>query len=221
MFVIWQNNPEINLRPVVIRLLSWVSYSLRCLGPYRVSTKERFKYFLTIVDDYTRSLWVYLMKGKDEVYENVISFYNLLQTQFHKRIKIFRSDNGTEFTNNKFSKFVNDFGILHQTSCVYTPQQNGVVERKHRHLLNVARALLFQSGLPLNMWHECVLTATYLINRTHSSVLNGKCPYELVHGSFPGLDHLRNFGCLCFAIEPNVSDKFASRSKKCVFSWIL
>ncbi|KAJ9563367.1 hypothetical protein OSB04_008527 [Centaurea solstitialis] len=94
---------------------------------------------------------------------------------------------------------------------------NGVVERKHRHLLNVARALMFQSGLPLKMWHECILTATYLINRTPSSVLNGKCPYEMIYGFFPVLDHLRNFGCLSFAMIPNVSDKFSSRSEKCVF----
>ena len=157
------------------------------------------------------------MKGKDEVYENVVSFYNMLQTQFHKSVKIFRSDNGTEFVNSRFSKFTNVFGILHQTSCAYIPQHNGVVERKHRHLLNVARALLFQSGLPLNMWHECVLTAAYLINRTPSSVLNGKTPYDLVHGFFPNLEHLRNFGCLCFAVIPNMSDKFASRAQKCVF----
>ena len=114
--------------------------------------------------------------------------------------------------NSKFKKFLNDMGILHQSSYAYTPQQNGVVERKHMNLLNVARGLLFQSDLPLNMWHECVLTATYLINRTLSSVLNGKCPYELVYGSSPSLDHLRNFGCLCFAVILNVSDKFVSRN---------
>jgi hypothetical protein len=67
------------------------------------------------------------------------------------------------------------------------------------------------------MWHECVLTAAYLINRTPSSVLNGKTPYDLVHGFPPNLEHLRNFGCLCFAVIPNMSDKFASRAQKCVF----
>ena len=186
-------------------------------GPYRISTKEGYRFFLIVVDDYTGSVWVYLLKSKDEVCEYIISFFNMLQTQFQKTVKIFRSDNRTEFVNTRFKNFVNEKGIIHQTSCIYTPQQNGVVERKHRHLLNVARALMFQSGIPLNMWHECILTATYLINRTPSSILGGKCPYELIYGFPPVLDHLRNFGCLSFVMIPNISDKFASRSEKCVF----
>ncbi|XP_076903193.1 uncharacterized protein LOC143558190 [Bidens hawaiensis] len=106
---------------------------------------------------------------------------------------------------------------LFKTTCVHTPQQNGIVERKHRHLLNVARALLFQGGVPLKFWSECVLTATYLINRTPSSVLNGMSPYELVYGFKPVLSHLRVFGCLCFSIVLNNTDKFSSHAEKCVF----
>ena len=152
------------------------------MGPYKISTKEGFRYFSTIVDDYTRSVWVYLLKGKDEIYDNVVSFYNLLHIQFQKNVNFFQSDNGTEFRNNRFGKFVNDNRIVHQTLFIYTPQQNGVVENKHRQLLNVARTLMFQGNIPLNMWHECILNATYLINRTPSFVLGGKCPYEYVYG---------------------------------------
>nr|XP_043620166.1 uncharacterized protein LOC122592014 [Erigeron canadensis] len=110
----------------------------------------------------------------------------------------------------------NQKGIIHQTSCAYSPQQNGVVERKHIHLLNVARALMFQGGLPLNMWNECVLTACYLINRLPSSVLNGKSPYELFFKSQPNLSHFKVFGCLCFATILNNFDKFSSKSEKCI-----
>ncbi|KAJ0764103.1 putative RNA-directed DNA polymerase [Helianthus annuus] len=137
-------------------------------------------------------------------------------TQFEKKIKIIRSDNGTEFVNNQMNLFCKSKGILHQTSCAYTPQQNGVVERKHRHLLNTARALMFQSNLPLKYWSDCVLTAVYLINRLPSSVLNGRSPYEVVFGFKPSLDHLRNFGCLCFSTILSESDKFAYHADKCV-----
>ncbi|GJV85459.1 ribonuclease H-like domain-containing protein [Tanacetum coccineum] len=124
-------------------------------------------------------------------------------------IKTVRSDNGTEFVNNKMNTLFNSLDIVHQTSCAYTPQQNGIAEMKHIHLLNVARSLLFQSGIPLSMWTKCVLTATYLISRLPSSVLNGKSPFELVYGFKPKLSHLRSFGCLCFSYVLNNSDKLS------------
>ncbi|KAI3500537.1 hypothetical protein L1887_36359 [Cichorium endivia] len=185
-------------------------------GPYRVSTRDGFRFFLTVVDDYTRAVWVYLLKSKDEVFDNLVVFFNMLKLQFSKNVKVFRTDNGSEFVNSKVKSFFEKEGVLHQTTCVYTPQQNGVVERKHRHLMNVARSLLFQSGLPLNLWGETILTATFLINRTPSSVLNGKSPYEMMYKAKPNLNFLRVFGCLCFATKLNNSDKFASRSDKCV-----
>lgn len=175
-------------------------------GPYRVPIKEGFKYFLTFVDDYTRVVWVYLLKTKCDVSDYVISFYNLLGNQFGKFVKMFRSNNGTEFVNSNLGEFFKAKGVVHQTSCAHTPQQNGVLEHKHRHLLNVARSLMFQGGIPLNMWNECILTATSLINRTPSFVLGGRCPYELVYGFKPVLTHLRNFGCLSFVTRLNVTD---------------
>ena len=114
--------------------------------------------------------------------------------------------------------FFKSKGITHQTSCTYTRQQNGIVERKHRHLLNVAHALLFQSNLPVRFWDECVLTAAYLINRTPASVLDGKTPYEMLYNFEPFLEHLRLFGCLCFCTILNESNKLSSRAEKmCVY----
>lgn len=186
-------------------------------GPYRVTSRDGYRYFLTVVDDYSRAVWVFLLKSKDEVYLNIKVFFNLLKNQFGKTVKIFRSDNGTEFLNDNVDLFFKENGIIHQTSCTYTPQQNGIVERKHRHLLNVSRSLMFQGGIPLYLWTECVLTAVYLINRLPSSVLNGKSPCELVYSVEPSLSHLRSFGCLCFSKVLNCHDKFASKSEKCVF----
>jgi len=114
--------------------------------------------------------------------------------------------------------YFRDHGIVHKTSCTGTPQQNGRVERKHRHILNVARALCFQANLPIHFWGDCALTACYLINRTSTIVLKGKSPYELLYGTPPTLNHLRVLGCLCYAHnQHHGGDKFASRSRKCIF----
>lgn len=106
-------------------------------------------FFLTIMDDYSRGTWVYLMTHKDQTNEILINFYNMTKVQFDRRIKLMRSDNGTEFTNSSLHKFLHEKGIIHESSCVATPQQNGRVERKHRHILNVARALKIHANLLL------------------------------------------------------------------------
>lgn len=103
---------------------------------------------------------------------------------------------------------------MHQTSCVDTPQQNGRVERKHCHILNVACACLFQSHLPRKFWGESILTANHLINRTPTKILQGKSPYEVLHGSRPSYSALRTFGCLCYAhYKAHDKDKFSERSR--------
>lgn len=126
------------------------------------------------------------------------------------------SDNGTEFVNNQMSCFCFENGVIHQTTCVYTPQQNRVVERKHMHILNVARSLLFQSGVPIKHEGDAILTSVFLINMMPTSVLNGLSPYELVFKRAPSFDYLRVFGCLCFSVKQNVTDKFFERAEKCV-----
>lgn len=115
-------------------------------GPFSVPTYHGYQYFFTIVDDFTRLTWCHLLTHKSDVQKHLITFHKMVLTQYSTRIKILRSDNGTEFL---LSDFYSREGIIHQTSCPYTPQQNGVVERKHQTLLNIARSLLFQSHLPL------------------------------------------------------------------------
>ncbi|XP_071738974.1 uncharacterized protein [Rutidosis leptorrhynchoides] len=82
-------------------------------GPFKVQTKEGFKSFLTMVDDYSRAVWIFLIKTKDEVYDNITYFVQLIETQFHKKVKVFRSDNGIEFINHKLTNFTNSKGIIH------------------------------------------------------------------------------------------------------------
>lgn len=146
------------------------------------------------------------------------AFINFVKNQFSTTIKTVRSDNGSEFLNKTLAALFAAKGILHQTTCIYTPQQNGLVERKHRSLLNVARALRFHSSTPISFWGDCLLTAAYLLNRTPSPLLNGCTPYEILFKQPPDFNDLKVFGCLCYAtVMPKPTDKFAPRSLKGVF----
>ena len=140
----------------------------------------------------------------------------MVERQFEKKVRVLRSDNGGEFMCLK--SYFGKEGILHQTSCVYTPQQNGRAERKHRHILNVARSLMFQESIPIRFWGECLLAACHVINRTPSTLLQGKTPYEMLYGKTPDFSQLRVFGSLCFAHKQSRhKDKFGERSRRCVF----
>ena len=115
------------------------------------------------------------------------------------------------------SLFYKHRGIIHQLSCVDTPQQNGRVERKHQDILNIARALRIQASLPLKFWSMCVLHAVHLINRLPSVAIGNKVPFELLYNKPPQLDHLKVFGCLAYVTMVPKQSKFHPRARRCVF----
>ncbi|XP_039121731.1 uncharacterized protein LOC120258408 [Dioscorea cayenensis subsp. rotundata] len=125
-------------------------------GPYRTLDLSGARYFFTIVDDKTRGTWTYLLPNKTHVCSTFISFLKFVKNHFHARPKQIRSDNGTEVVKHECSAYFLKKGIIHQTSMPHTPQQNGVVERKHRHLLDLARALKIHAHLPKHFFGENV-----------------------------------------------------------------
>ncbi|CAN1830555.1 Retrovirus-related Pol polyprotein from transposon RE1 [Linum perenne] len=173
------------------------------------------KFFLTIVDDYTRTTWVHLLTAKSEARAYLISFCEMVCTQFESSVQVVRSDNGREFL---IPDFYASKGIIHQTSFPYTSQQNGIVERKHQHILSITRALLFQAFLPPQFWSFAVQHSVHLINRTPTRVLQNRTPYELLHEVIPYYNRHRVFGCLCYATYtgPHQS-KLASRAVPCLY----
>jgi len=179
-------------------------------GPYRTAASCGAYYLLTIEDDFSRAVWDVTLVDKTEV-STLKNFFAMVNKQFKKHVKIVRSDNGIEFAFLK--NYFLEHGIVFHTSCVSTPQQNGRVERKHQHIMNVARTLRFQGNLPIKFWGECVLTVGYLINRTPSMVFEGKTPHEVLHGKPPSYEHIRVLGPLCYAYNLRTSgDKFNSKS---------
>ena len=184
-------------------------------GPFSVETIEGFRYFLTIVDDHSRATWVYLLRTKDEVIQVFPDFVKQVETKYVIKLRSVRSDNAQELL---FAKFYKDQGIIAYHSCPETPEQNSVVERKHQHILNVARALMFQSHVPLHFWGDCVLTAVFLINRTPAKLLQHKTPFEILTGTSSDYSQLKTFGCLCYgSTSPKLCHKFLPRSKACIF----
>ncbi len=185
-------------------------------GPAPINSYNSFRYYVTFIDDYSRTTWIYLLKTKDEVFSKFQEFTNYVENQYNTKIKKFRSDNGTEYINKIFSDFLKQKGILHQTTCINTPEQNGVSERKNRHILEVTRSLLFQSNVPKRFWSDAMLTAVYLINRLPSTILNYKIPLEILNNRKMNLDHLRIFGCTCF-VHIKRQDKLDKNAVKTIF----
>ena len=171
-------------------------------------THNGYRFFLTIVDDNSRMTWVYLLKFKSDVFHILQSFLSLVQTLFKKQVKRVWSDNETEFFNKECTELFSKQGIVHESSCPYTPQQNGVAERKHWHVLEVSRALRFHGHIPLRFWGECVFAVVYLIFRLPTTILKGKIPYEVFHKVKAKIDHLKTLGCLCYVTRVPKADKF-------------
>ena len=186
-------------------------------GP-TIESFDGYKYFVIFVDDFSRTTWLYLLKSKKDVFTMFKDFHQLVITQFQSTIQNLRTDNGTEFLSNNMSQYLSSHGIVHQTSCVGTPQQNGISERKNMDLLEKTRALMLHMNIPKKFWSQAILTATYLINRLPSRVLEFKSPYETLKGRHITLSHLRVFGCMCFVhVQALHRDKLDARAAKCVF----
>ncbi|KAL9420128.1 hypothetical protein AB3S75_037830 [Citrus x aurantiifolia] len=192
-------------------------------GPSRTFTNSGKRWFITFIDDHTRLSWVYLLKEKSEAEHVFKNFYNMVETQFQTKIQVFRSDNGKEYFNQILGSFFLEKGIVHHSSCNDTPQQNGIAERKNKHLLEVARSLMFTTKVPKYLWGEAILTATYLINRMPSRVLNFQPPLTVFKKFFPMTRltsdlPLKVFGCVAFVhIHNHNRDKLDPRAVKCVF----
>ncbi|GJR69169.1 putative ribonuclease H-like domain-containing protein [Tanacetum coccineum] len=167
-------------------------------GPMRVTSVNGKKYILVIVDDYSRFTWVKCLRSKDEAPAFIINFLKMIQVRLKETVRRIRTDNGTEFVNQTLREYYEKVGISHETSVARSPQQNGVVERRNRTLIEAARTMLIYAKAPLFLWAEAVATACYTQNRSMIRLRHGKTPYELLHNKPPDLSYLHVFGALCY-----------------------
>ena len=166
-------------------------------GPSTIPNVSSARSFVSLIDDCTRITWIFLLKQKSDVSIVIPNFHSMVQNQFGVQIKSFRTDNAKDYFNQILSPYFQSQGILHDSLCVNTPQQNGVAERKNGHLLNTTR------NAPKSYWGEVVFTATYLINRIPSRVLDNISPVKVLKSFYPHFITLNGLtpmvsGCTAF-----------------------
>ncbi|WVZ76487.1 LOW QUALITY PROTEIN: hypothetical protein U9M48_024462 [Paspalum notatum var. saurae] len=173
------------------------------VGPARVASVSGKWYVLVVVNDFSRFSWVFFMEFKDEAFGFVRDLGLRLRNESHKAMRAICSDNGGEFRNSCFENFCRDLGLEHQFSSPYTPPHNGVVERKNRTLIEMARMMVDEHRTPRRFWVEAVNTACYIANRIFLQ---------------PNIKNLRAFGCRCFVLKKaGHLDKFESRCLDGIF----
>lgn len=147
-------------------------------GPNRVTSVLSHKHIVTFIDEFSRCTWV-LPKERSELFSVFQTFFKEIQNQFDCSIRILQSDNAKEYFSTSNSVMANN-GIIHQSSCPHTPQQNDIAERKHHHIIETAHTLLIHANVPMMFWGNVVLTPVYLINRMPSSSTQNKVPHSVL-----------------------------------------
>ncbi|KAJ0591376.1 putative RNA-directed DNA polymerase [Helianthus annuus] len=167
-------------------------------GPISPPTLTGNKYILVLIDDFSRYMWSYLLKQKSDAFVTIKKFKVMIEKQTRKPLKTLRTDRGGEFTSREFNEYCEQEGVMRHLTAPYTPQQNGVVERRNRTLVEMTRCIMKARGVPNYLWGEAVRHASYLINRTPTRALVGETPYEKFKRKKPNLEHLKIFGCLAY-----------------------
>ena len=198
-------------------------------GPMQVESKGGGRYVLTFTDDYSRYTTAYFIKSKSEVLSKFMEYVNSVEKHTGSHItklnilseedfKVLRSDNGGEYTSNRFAKFCAEKGITHEFTVPYCPQQNGVAEWMNRTIMEGARLMLYHAKLPLEFWAEACSTAVYLHNRSPTTALKDQTPFERLFDRRPDISQLNVFGCVSYVhIPDDQRRKVDTRAHKAIF----
>lgn len=187
-------------------------------GPMQKPSFGGSHHAFTFIDDYTRKTWVFLLKQKSEVFECFRQYKALVEKKSRHYIKVLRAEKGGEYISNDFLKFCREHGIHNQFTTRYTPQQNGVEERKNRTIMEMARSMLKAKHFPNDYWVEVVTCAAYILNRCPTKSVQNIVLEEAWSGRKHSVTHMRVFGCLAYAHVPDeLRKRLDSKGEKCIF----
>ncbi|WVZ63012.1 hypothetical protein U9M48_012692 [Paspalum notatum var. saurae] len=179
-----------------------------------VLTKGGKRYFMTLIDDATRFCYVYLLKSKDETLDYFKIYKAEVENQLERKIKRLRSDRGGEYFPKVFDDFCAEHGIIHERTPPYSPESNGVAERKNRTLIDLVNSMLDTAG----MVGEALLISCHVLNRVPNKNKD-KTPYEEWIGRKPSLSYFRTWGCLAKVNVPiNKKRKLGPKTVDCIFT---
>jgi transposase InsO family protein len=181
-------------------------------GPIAYISIGGNKYGLIIIDDYSRFTWVFFLQDNGETQEVLKKFLKRAQNKFDAKVKRIRNDNDTEFKNTQVKDYLDEEGIKHEFLALYTPQQNGVDERKNRTLIKMARTMLDDYKTSDQFWAEAVNTACHTTNHLYLHNLLKKTPYVLLTDDKPNISYFRVFRSKCYVLQKrSKSSKFAPK----------
>jgi hypothetical protein len=187
-------------------------------GPLQTCSINGYYYFATFIDHYSRFTAVYFLKQKSDFFSKFKAYKALVENQTNKKIKTLQSDNGGEYKSQAFMNFCEDHGIARQFTNSYTPEQNGIFERKNRTLVESARSMLQTAKLPNSIWADAIATACHIQNRSFISNLDNITPLTMWCGKIPDLSYLIFFGSPRYAhIPDDICKKLDAKSRKGIF----
>ncbi|GJU17829.1 retrovirus-related pol polyprotein from transposon TNT 1-94 [Tanacetum coccineum] len=184
-------------------------------SPLRHVSSQGASYFITFTDDYSHYGYVYLLKHKHKVFETFKVFKNEVENQLGKTIKVIRSDRSGEYISQKFKDYLKANGIVQQLTPPYTPQHNGVFERRNCTLLDMVQSMMNLKTLPLSFWDYALESTTRILNVVPTKKVD-KTPYELWYGKVPNLSYLKVWGCEAL-VKRDTPSKLEQRFVKCIF----
>jgi transposase InsO family protein len=188
------------------------------MGPFSHPSINKARFVVIFVDDLSRFTWIYFLRQKSEVFQHLKDFKALVETQSGKKIKVLQTNNGGEYVNHEIHNIFHEAKIQLQHTVPYTPQKNGVVERKNRSLKEMASCMLHEESLPQRLWAEALSFAKYIQNRSPHRSIKDKTPYEVWSVLKPEVTHFCIFGSHAWAQIPSKKRKALDpQTTECIF----